>query len=313
VDLDHNGTLELLTYALPSYDLVARRFVRGAPSPALTLWTLSKKGTVLGQQDWAKVRVSSNDTRVLALDVDGDKAWTSCSTSARTLTRARRPRSPRTHGEHKPKPLGVYTLPDGLSLLTFDVFPSVNRPYDQLLVTRSDGYLAILDQDSSPRTWSPTPRSPFRGCAWAATTAGPRLRQRPDRPRLDGTADAVVVTDSRGALLRLNPRPPRSSPRPRWPGRWQGEHADGGGPPGRRRDRLVHRAGGYLYARSADGAELWKRSLPAGMSFDALPGDVNDDQVPDLFVATCTSGSVCSLQVHDGTSGGPLCPARSPR
>jgi hypothetical protein len=138
----------------------------------------------------------------------------------------------------------------------------------------------------------------------------------PIAPRLGGTADTVVVTDSRGYLVDLDASsawmavPPKTA--------WSVAHAYAPstsptiaqGTPGIVCTTVDPNPPNIntLTALRADGTQLWAHPLAAGASLqnDTLSGDVNGDGTSDVFAAYISTGSQLNLQVFDGKTGSPL-------
>jgi outer membrane protein assembly factor BamB len=303
VDLDGDARPEILTSAASTGHLLASKFNRYAATRLAPFWTLSEGQTVLARVDWAKVPRNSTTGQTLAIDLDGDKVL------ELVLYTAAKDQSPAVltaykAGSNPPTAVASYVVPDGITLLTYQVFGKVSRPYDQLLLTRSDGYLVILDQAFVPTKGTSDTEFPVPGLRIGGYYSGAYgFGQVPIAPRLGAAGDSVVVRDSRGTLLRIDPQGASlvSPPKVVWelPGAASPTAVQGldSGKPG-----LVCSKSG-LSAFSAEGKPLWSKSLPGGLYYDALPGDADGDGAPDLFVEHLTAGSVGNFQVLSGKDG----------
>lgn len=106
-----------------------------------------------------------------------------------------------------PVELGRYTGGADVSLLSWVLGANVTRPYEQVLVTRSDGYLAALSNQFKTTNFEAlenVDRPGIRvGGYWSGTEAfGPA----PIAARVAAAAEEdLFVRDSRGFLLRLRP------------------------------------------------------------------------------------------------------------
>lgn len=307
VDVDGDKLPEVVTTTTAG--LVARRFVRAA-SPALTDVAAFPSGYhVRTQHDFAQAARGSVAGEPLEIDLEGDGEVvpiffvdaTSSSPAAYVASKVE---------AGAPVTLATYEVPEGISILTNQVYANLNRPYPQLVLARNDGFLTFLDSG-----FSPTNGGTFGSPEFPVVLPGMRVGGfigAPIAPRLGGTSDAVVVTDSRGALVNLDASsawmavPPKAA--------WEVAHASSpsssptidNGEPG-----IVCAQGGAITALRADGSSIWTRTMPGGASpvFDTLPGDVNGDGVSDVFAGYLATGALLGLQVWDGKDGTPVWPA----
>jgi hypothetical protein len=303
VDLDGDGKPELITSASANGDLVAHGFDRSAQVPLSTRWTLSGKLSAPVQQDWNRTRKSGADSRALALDLDSDGKLEPVFFVPGQNGMADALTAFHAAGNQAPTVAASFLVPQDVTLLTHDVFPMVNRAYDQLLVTRDDGFLIILDNAFKATNNVMDGEFPVPGMRIGGYYSGAYGDGRaPIAPHLDGKGDSVIVDDSRGALLRIDPvgatllTPPAIA--------WTAlstvlptavDKLAGG-------QRGLAVLSGGLTALDASGKQLWHTAVP-GIYFEPLAGDVNGDGVPDLFVETVTNGSTAGYQVFDGKSG----------
>lgn len=308
VDLDGDKKPEVITAKGPGPGIVARKFERGG-TPALAAFATVDGVDVPSQHDLAKAMRSGNTGAALTVDLKGDGKLLPILTTRPSATVNARYSAYR-FAAGSPTVAATYEAPPGIALLTAQVFGKVNRAYPQLLLTRNDGFLLVLDD-----AFAPTNATTYGSGEFKTVLPGMRVGgfvAEPIAPRLDGTNDAVIVTDSRGTLIRLNAAgawmaaPPKvawEQPRSSLP---TTAPALVGGPGVACRrsdpDRDV------LVALSAGGAKLWERDLgkDVRMANDPLAGDVNGDGTSDLFVAHASVGSVNTLQVYDGKTGAPI-------
>lgn len=312
VDLDGDKKLELLTEPASGVGLSTWRFDRTILPAVYSLSDVGDFKVPYGT-DWAKSARSTVGGKPLTIDLKGDgkvypvffqraagstlASYTAYAFDAKGLA----------------SPKATYGVPDGIEILTNEVFANVNRSYPQLLLTRNDGFLLVLDD-----AFAPTNNLIYGTGEFKVTLPGMRVGGflgEPIAPRLDGTADAPVVRDSRGTLLRLDPtgawmsKPPAIS----WEIREAGSPTTVGGIDGGKpglvcvKNDPVTRKPDTLLAVNAAGTKLWDRKMPDGtLTYDPLGGDVNGDGVKDVFAAWIAPGSVVKLQVHDGKTGAPI-------
>jgi len=302
MDLDGDKKPEILTTS--GTGIKARKFERGG-TPALTVFATVPDVRVGWQYDFEKAKRSSNPNAPLAIDLKGDgKTLPILLVPATSTTRAKYV-AYSFDATGTPKSMAAYEFPDGVSILTTQVYAKVNRAYPQLLLTRNDGYLLVLDD-----AFVPTNSGTYGTGEFRVTLPGMRVGGflgGPIAPRLDGAADAIVVTDSRGTLVRLDPSTAwmAKAPTVMWEQRGASSPTTAQGidtgKPG-----IVCNRNSTLTAVSATGAKLWDRALPGAMYGDALAGDVNGDGAADVFAGHMTSGSVMNLQVYDGKTGAPV-------
>lgn len=308
VDVDGDKKPELATES--GTGLMFRKFVRGG-APALTSFALLPGARVAYQYDLKKSQLGTNGSAPLTVDLKGDGKVLPIFFFPATSTDKAKYVAEKFDSIGTPTAVATHEVPDGVSMLTAQVFGKVNRAYPQLMVTRNDGYLLVLDD-----AFAATNGITYGTGEFKVTLPGMRVGgfvAAPIAPRLDGTTDAVVGTDSRGTLIRLDASAAwmALAPKVQW------EQRDASSPttvkgidgtkPGivcSRRTALSPNS--VLSALSATGTKLWDRSLAGSMLNDALGGDVNGDGAHDVFTAYLTGGAVVNLQVHDGKTGAPL-------
>lgn len=302
VDVDGDKKPEIVTETATGLSI--RKFERGLPA---TSFATLADARVAWQYDLRKSQFGTNGNAPLAVDLAGDGKVLPVFFFPATATTKARYVAERFSSSGVPAAAATYEVPDGVSILTSQVFGKVNRAYPQLLLTRNDGYLLVLDG-----TFTATNGTSYGSGEFKTTLPGMRVGgfvAQPIAPRLDGTTDSVVGTDSRGTLIRLDAAaaymalPPKVAWEQR--GAYSPTTAKGidSSKPG-----IVCNRGTTVTALSATGAKLWDRALPAGgsMAADALAGDVNGDGAADVFTAYTTGGAVMNLQVHDGKTGAPI-------
>ncbi len=208
-----------------------------------------------------------------------------------------------------PTSAASFTVPDGISILTNQAFGPVNRAYPQLLLTRNDGYLLVLDDAFAPTNAITVGSGEFKTTLPGMRVGG--FLARPIAPRLDGARDAVVVTDSRGFLERLDAGDAWMAKPPKVVWQLAGAHdpttapAIDAGKPG-----LVCNRGAKATALSASGSVLWEATMPGGGSIhaDPLSADLDGDGTSDVVTASVGAGSVLTIQAWNGASGAAMWP-----
>lgn len=312
VDVDGDKKPEIVTET--SAGLVIRKFERGLTPPVSSFGTLPD-ARVAWQYDLRKSQFGTNGYAPLAVDLKGDGKVLPIFFFPATSTTKARYAAERFSTTGAPTAAATYEVPDGVAILTSQVFGKVNRAYPQLLVTRNDGYLLVLDD-----AFAATNGITYGSGEFKTTLPGMRVGgfvAQPIAPRLDGTSDAVVGTDSRGALIRLDASSAwmAAPPKVAWEQRNSSSPTTVTGIDTGKAGIVCHKVNpsttpptSILSALTAGGAPLWERSLPSGvrMANDALGGDVNGDGVSDVFTATTNTSAVLSLQVHDGKTGAPI-------
>jgi hypothetical protein len=303
VDLDGDGKPEILTWA--GGTLKAYKFVRGG-APYTLFWSLPGGASILNQVDWTLQSRIGNPTIPLTVDLDSDgkPEWLAyASTASGGVLRAY------AADANPPTVKYEYKVPTDVTLLTNQIFGQLNRPYRQVAVTRSDGFLTILDnrmaatnEQVGQESYEKIPGMRVGGYYSGSYGAG----QVPIAPRLDGTSDSVLARDSRGRLLRLDAAtasmlvPPTVA--------WQKNGRDPtavatllSGKPA-----VVYQTGSTTEVIKPDGTLVKSIPITGSPSYDALPGDVNGDGIPDLFVVSTISGPIANVQVYRGDTFMPV-------
>lgn len=303
VDVDLDKHPEVLTRN--SAGLAARAFHRGG-NPVLAAPAIFPTAFSLpSQHDFTQAAAGGVVGQPLAIDLDGDGKVLPVFASSQ----------PPSYVAMRPMGLGfspaaTYMVPDGIAILTNQVYSNLNRPYPQLVLARNDGYLTFLDA-----SFAPTNGGTFGSPEFPEVLPGMRVGgfiAAPIAPRLVPGADAVVATDSRGALVDLDASSAWMSASPAKS--WELANAVNpstapsiaSGQPG-----LVCNSGGALVALAHDGTKLWTQPMPGGgsVTYDPLAGDVNGDGISDVFTAYTTGGSVLNLQAWNGKDGKAIWPA----
>lgn len=212
-------------------------------------------------------------------------------------------------------PVASYTVPDGLSILTNQVYDKVNRGYPQLLLTRNDGFLVVLDAAFAPTNGGNVGSGEFTQYLPGMRVGG--FVGAPIAPRFAsatggaGTTDSVVVQDSRGTLVRLDTSAAWMSKPPTiaWEVRDGGSPTTGptldAGKPGIFCTAPVKPQGSKLVALSAAGTKLWEHPMASTESLihDPLAADVNGDGTSDAIATWTSTGAVLNAQAFDGKTG----------
>lgn len=310
VDLDADGSPEILAgdseVGLSAFRYTATGLER--------VFTAANVGPVF-VRDEARHRTGSARTRALAVDIDRD--------GTAELIGLRYAGARATHlvalsgATDPPTTVASLSIDPNVALLTFEVFDSVTRPYPQMLVARSDGYLWVLDDALQPTNASTIGEISTRGLRIGGYYSGTNgLGPTPVAADLDGDGVAdVLARDSRGVLLRLSPagaslvEPPTIT--------WEVPRAvqptivdvTGDGTPeialGVRETNAVIRM-----LRASDASVLWERTVGTSsrsLTYDLVPGEVSGDTTPDIaYELNESSGGTVIINVLNGTSGAPL-------
>lgn len=216
-------------------------------------------------------------------------------------------------------PVEVARLPLEASvavLMAASVAP-VTRPYPQIVIARSDGYLWFLDEMLRATNADVMAEIPVRGLRIGGYYSGPNgVVQVPLAADLDGTAGAeIVVRDSRGVLQRLGAAGATLVVPPSVDWEIPGAHTpllvdlDGDGRP-----EVVHWTTGTTAqlraVRAADAGPLWQRTLgstDAGPTNDLMAGDVDGNgQIDVVYSLFASSGGTVRINAANGASGARL-------
>ena len=206
-------------------------------------------------------------------------------------------------------------LPTGVKVSSTFLVPSPDRP---LALARSDGYLTPYDEDLVPRLGSDDVQMPgLRTGGHYATGTFRQLGGPPRTADLDGDArDEIVIADSRGATVRLDPGDASlvSAPRPTWviantSSPTVSIDADGGAALA-----CLHRDPAdplipthAVVLRSPAAEPRWSHTLPGPPLSDVVPANLDGDGVPDYVVQWGASGDVLlRTRAIAGVDGGLL-------
>ncbi|MGZ3421633.1 MAG: FG-GAP repeat domain-containing protein [Polyangiales bacterium] len=300
IDLDGDKRPEIVTRG--SAGTTARKYDR-AGAPSITSFGSFAAGlSVPTQLDWSRASKLGPLFVPITLDLAGDGKVLPVLVSS--TAGASKYQATKFAADATATAAATFTVPDGVSILTNQVFDKVNRGYPQLLLTRNDGYLLVLDKDFAPTNSITVGSGEFK-----MTLPGMRVGgfiPAPIAPRLDGAADAVVVTDSRGVLERLDASKAWMAKPPTVSWEFRGGHDPttakniAAGAAG-----LVCAKGSSLTALDGTGKTLWETPMPSGgtVSYDTLATDVNGDGVTDPIAAYLTSGGVLNIQAYSGKDG----------
>lgn len=180
-------------------------------------------------------------------------------------------------------------------------------------MSRSDGYLAPYDELLVLQVGVDLMRLPRTG-GHVATGSFRALGGPPRTADVDGDdRDEVIVVDSRGALIRLDPQDAATHAPPR--ATWTANNTlfpavtrgDDGEPAIACIQRDVSMPASPTYALSvlgADGSRRWSVALGGAPLADVIPGDLDGDTVPDLAVQWgLPTDQILHTAVHAGNDG----------
>jgi MYXO-CTERM domain-containing protein len=302
-----------LVFTTAASMLSAWTFVR-ANVPATTLaWTLADR-TVVTVPDMGRVRASTlyNRTAVIDLDIDGvgdlltNKLGGAAALDAYKATAG------------MPVSLASHAYPADIDPLVTWVVPPLTKAYPQVAVATNDGYLTVYDKSFLATNADPSQGRPgLRIGGYYAAGAWRDLQRSPVIASFDGgAAESIIVRDSRGALLRFDPKgasqvaPPVKS--------WQKTHAFApaivpgldGASPGiaclGNAEPVQIPATYVAMALRADGSEIWKQPLETTPFNDIVPANLDADGPPDLVTQWGDPGDVLlrtrGLRGSDGTT-----------
>jgi hypothetical protein len=284
------------------------------PEPALTRrWTLPDRRPLSGF-DWDLTRLTTppmaRRSLLLDLDSDGIADLVTASIADRRLIAAY------SAATGTPLLLGSHTFPELVwTTAAWDV-PPFNTQRPQLAVARSDGYVTLFDD-----ALHPADGSGGSGALHPADRGGelrvggycpPAVGGGPVAADLSGGggAQAMMVVDSRGVLLRLDGLEATfaSPPTAEWSGEGQSpsiiaDLAAGGPGVVYYRSRDTTRRDWEAVALSGDNTPLWTAPLPDGPVYDMLPATIDGDGVVDLVGQTVGTGVVATTHGLSGRDG----------
>ena len=284
--LEHKQKRLLITESKST--LTAWLYTPGA-SPAISVRYYLKSMKVHQQPDRKLMSRSMCYSRPAVLDLDGDGLQDLVAT---TTT--------------QPSELHVYSgkggkktllasrkLSTGVEVSVAWAVPPVTGTTDQVALARTDGYLQLHDSKLVPATTSGLRVGGYYGSGgWRQFSGTPRVG------KLDTTGpDAVVVGDSRGALLRLDGKlaSMAAPPKKLWEKRHSFTPSIVAGldktktytRPGIASFGLVQPVTSppsyQIQALRGDGTAIWSKPMSYLPFNDMLAGNVNKDGIPDLF------------------------------
>ncbi len=262
--------------------LSGHKFTRGATPALATEWKIDDR-RVTSVQDWAVARFNSFGTRTLELDVNGDKSpelFVRNTSEIRAYTLGAAPAS-----------AGAYVVPAGTTFSGVWLTPGVTAPGAQVALARNDGSLAVLDAALKPvgvgvRFGGYLASGGFR--SFATTPVVGKLGS--------GKGESILVPDSRGYLLRLDPEGATLSvgPTPKWSRPNTTAPAIVAGLNGTAPGIVCRTASGAgaVAALTADGKELWTHPYDGVAFNDIVPAKIDGDAVPDLVLQWGNSGDL---------------------
>lgn len=279
-------------------------------APSFThLWSLPEHDA-LSSPDWTLVRRTSISNALVATDLSGDGLD---DIVVRTLASSPQELELVESAGGSPVVLGRYKFSAGVEPLGAWVVPPVNRAYDQVLTAGSDGFISILD-DKFVATVTPGMR--FGG--FYARGSWRFLDSEPVVASLgSGPGQAILVTDSRGALDRLDGNGASFAVPP---GKvWESGKTTGpivlpgldASRPGiacwKLQQPVTNPQNNQIAALRADGSPIWIVPVAERPLGGLVAGHLNSDSVPDLFVQWGQStDTILHLQGISGASGATL-------
>ncbi len=293
-------------------DLRAFSFQRSASPRISPLFTLGGQA-LFTQPDSALRRVCRADEAVVSLGFGA-----AGTTGVTTYTGGTSPRiSAYAIAGGQPVQLATTTLPMGVNPLAAWMLPPITQGTPQLGVSRNDGYLTVYDGSLAPADAAPG-RPGMSIPSYYAPGAWPDLQRTPVVASLDGSAlQRVLVTDSRGALVRLDAdtaslaSPPVSA----WanPATTAPTVVAGlaGGAPGiaclSQQEPITNPTQNLVQVLRADGTVVWSVPIEQNPFNDLLPGSFSGAPVPDLVVQWgAPSDTLLRTRALLGTSGATL-------
>jgi hypothetical protein len=257
------------------------------PTPTVTQrWQVADR-SVVTTLDAKAFAVGGYTVAALARDTDGDALEDLILRSTKT---------PTLYAMGAPggvtKDIGSITLTGGANVLSVWSLPAKDLTGPQFALARTDGVLDLLDARLGPATTGGEfPRKlSLRVGGYYASGAWRELRNAPRSIAFkQGDPDAIVVADSRGALVRFDPKTASWAipPVPTWE---KLDHAAPSLVPGLDGTNagvacLKHVADDWSVAvLKGDGTEIWSKPIERFPLGDLVPGKINADSTPDLVV-----------------------------
>jgi MYXO-CTERM domain-containing protein len=283
-------------------------FDRSQAFPLVGGWTLPDR-VVATQPDWARVRRTSVHSAMLLYDQNGDGVFDllthKASTGAELACHAA--------AGGAPKLLATYAFPAATDPIATWVTPPINRAYDQVSIARNDGWLTILDKDLQPTNGSDS--GPGMRIGGYYSGPGGSIGRAPLSAALDaGKKQSVIVPDSRGAMLRIDPDGATNTvpPKPVWarthvstatvvPGLDSAKPAIAAlgvvEPVKTPADHVV------TAIRAGSGTSIWSVAVPRRPIYDLVAGPIDADAVPDLVVQWFDTDTYTHTRALAGTDG----------
>ncbi len=259
-------------------------FSRAATPATTSRWTLAGHA-VLSSPDPRKVRVTSLNQATVQEDIDGSgvaSLFTGDGVPIASISAYRA-------ATGTPSLVGTYVLPAATSI-SATWLPPNTKDVGRLVTARLDGFVTVLDKSLKPTV---AEKSLLRIGGYYANGFWRNLTSGPIVGALGATGQSVLISDSRGTLLRLDPRDASivAPPLPVWARPYTNAAAivdklDGGSKVGVACRGITTPATDppryEVAALSAAGAALWSvgvEGIPLG---DVVPGRLDTDGVPDL-------------------------------
>lgn len=252
--------------------------------------------------DYAAGQVRTIRNELVLLDIDGDGVkelvTTRVSDGRLDLIRSK---------AGAPDTVGSYAPPSSSKIV--GLWPTGSN--SSLAIAQSDGNLHVLDE-----TLAPVSGNPGYGARFGNYFASSQFRSLWNSPVLGDLGDAVpgvLVTDSRGALLRLDARSATFSEPPTV--MWSSDRTRGaqivqnldGTKPGIVAFRALDGENHRILALNADGTLLWEREVVGVVLADMVAGNLDGDAHPDVVVEHGDlSDSLHRVTALSGASGAVL-------
>ncbi|MBK8255982.1 MAG: VCBS repeat-containing protein [Polyangiaceae bacterium] len=283
-------------------------------NPSLTFaWSLTDRRVVV-YPDPARIRTTGLSNVLGAVDVTNDMASdlvtiTTSGVSKLTFYAI---------AANAPNEVANYGYPADVDPIVSWIVPPTTEMYPQLAVARNDGFLTFFDNQLKPTNEFDADRPGLRIGGYYAAGAWRDLQRSPVIADIDGSgAQAIVVRDSRGALLRLNAKDASLGAPPKKV--WQKTHATAptivdkldAMKPGiaciGTNEPVTNPPTYYMASLRADGTEIWKQPIPTQPHNDILPGNFDGDTTPDLVVNWADPGDQSmNTRAYSGLTGATL-------
>ncbi len=216
-----------------------------------------------------------------------------------------------------PKVLTTRTLPPGVNVQRFFDLPAETG--SPVALARTDGYLELLDTSLGTATCCgefPKPLVIRVGGFYASGGFRELTTTARTFPLGQDATDSIVVPDSRGTLLRLDPKEASLAvpPSPTWEKPFTTAPTLVAGLDGTKPGLVAYQSSGSGVATSyqavalrADASTIWSASLPVRPLNDLTPANLDGDAIPD-FVSEWGSLSdvVLNVRALSGKNGSTL-------